>query len=268
MSTTKTTPKKTAPPAAKAPKRPAAKAPAKTSKKPVVKAPAKAPKKASAKSAVKTPKTPAAKDPAKTPKKPAAKAPAKTPKKAAAKAPTKPAAKAAAGPGARTFTECLAAFTKAVDGPVSEQKIEQAWVATAFSAGDLTSWTGSPPTSCIYRVRDPMTFSASVVKDPAKALDCIGIGNALGTWNARGDGTFACGKGWLLASIDLVQEQADDDYGDEAAGGDYVSVAYALVKLADGWVGALWDGPVKTLAEIVGLEGVKLGTPCSVWYGE
>jgi hypothetical protein len=113
-----------------------------------------------------------------------------------------------------------------------------------------------------------MTFSASVVKDPAKALDCIGIGNALGTWNARGDGTFACGKGWLLASVDLVQEQADDDYGDEEASGDYVSVAYALVKLADGWVGALWDGPVKTLATIVGLEGVKLGTSCSVWYGE
>jgi hypothetical protein len=237
----------------------------KTSKKTATRAAAKTPTpattKAAAKAAPKAPPKSASETPKKvTPKKPAAKAP----KKAAAKT---PAAKAAA-PGARTFAECLAAFTKAVGGPVSEQKIEQAWVATAFSAGDLTSWTGSPPTSCIFRVRDPMTFSASVVKDPTKALDCIGIGNALGTWNARGDGTFACGKGWLLASVDLVQEQADDDYGDEAAGGDYVSVAYALVKLADGWVGALWDGHVKTLAQIVGLEGVKLGTSCSVWYGE
>jgi len=191
------------------------------------------------------------------------------PKKAstARKDPKKAANPKAAVLGARSFADCLAAFTDAVGAAVTEQNVSQAWVETAFSAGNLGAWTSSPPTSCIYRVRDPMSYSAAVLKEPKKTLGCIGVRNALATWNARGTGTFACGKGWLIASVNLVQEQASDD-GEDDAPGNYVSVAYGLVRVTDGWVGALWDGPVETLARVLGLDGVSLGTACSVWYGE
>ncbi len=247
--------KRTQPPQKAAPKKAAPKA---TAKKAAPKATA---KKAAPKAAKATAKKAAPKaGPKATAKKAAPKA---GPKATAEKASPK---KRAADGGVAPFSTRLEAFKRAVPGKVTEQSVSHSRVKTAFSADNLGEWSSSPPVSCIFEVEDPKGYARAVLTDPGKTLACIGIGNALATWNARGTGTFACGDGYLIADVNFVQEQADD--GDGEGPGDYVSVAYALIRTEGGWAGVLWDGSIDKLKVIAGLDGVAVQQACSVWYGE
>jgi hypothetical protein len=113
----------------------------------------------------------------------------------------------------------------------------------------------------LFRIEDPLDAVEGALTDAGKALDYISIGNAIGTFNSNGTGSFACGDGWLIAEVELVQEQAEDDDGG-------VSLCYALFQVTEGWAGALWDGDVDELKRIAGLEGVALKRSCTLWYGE
>jgi hypothetical protein len=260
-------------------KKAAAKKPAAKKKAAKKKAAAKKPaaKKAAAKKA--EAKKPAAKKAA---KKPAAKK--ATAKKPAAKKPTakKPAAKKAAAAASGGFAprsiaeivEILRATRpdETLNAPDTHEHYD---TIGTWSFDPVGQWASSPPFSVLYQQNNPLNYSKAVLDDPKTLVSYSNFGGAIATWNANGRGTWQHSPGaWILADIELVQEQAgDDDFFDEegGGGGNYVSLIFALWKIAEGWAAAVWEpGDRDTLARLIGLpewpsEGWQA---CEVWYGE
>jgi hypothetical protein len=130
----------------------------------------------------------------------------------------------------------------------------------AYSTGDLSKWPRSPPIASIYRMEDPARFSEKVFRDPEKLVDYCNF-SAVGTWNAHGKARWAAGDGWIVADVDLTQEQ------DEA--GNFISVIFALRVLDDGWAAAVWpSGDRQALMQVLGLKWPARMKSAKVWYGE
>lgn len=139
---------------------------------------------------------------------------------------------------------------------------EQAW-----SFKSLKNWPNDPPVTTLLKVRDPRDYSENIFESAASLVTYANFKNVIGTWNAGGTGQWVGGEGWIIASIDLTQEQA----GDEEADGDYVSMILALWTLSDGWAAAVLRSNEQAFAAaLVGLpewptEGWKQEP---VWFGE
>lgn len=139
---------------------------------------------------------------------------------------------------------------------------------SAHSFGNLAKWPSDPPVSALLQMRDPHDHDDKVFQSAAALVSYANFGSAIGTWNARGTGSWTGGEGWILASVDLTQEQADDDY---EGSGDYVSLILALWKLSNGWAAAVLRSDEQALAaRLVGLDGwPEAGWQEEpVWYGE
>jgi hypothetical protein len=96
----------------------------------------------------------------------------------------------------------------------------------------------------------------------------------IGTWNAKGNATWACAPGdWIIAEVSLVQEQADDsDDGDdgEGGGGDRVAMLLAVWRIEEGAAAAVLHREDRELLRtLIGLSAwPKLDQRSEVWYGE
>ncbi len=141
----------------------------------------------------------------------------------------------------------------------------------AYSHRDISAWPSNPPTPGLFRMRNPDGYSSGLWTDAKKLVDYCHF-QAVGTWNANGLATWQCGEGWIVAQVELTQEQADDDYGDdEGSGGDYVSVTFGLRRVSDGFAAVVWPLFQKdTFAQVFGVEGwTQEGwKQDTVWYGE
>ena len=102
----------------------------------------------------------------------------------------------------------------------------------AHSFGNLARWPSSGPVPTLVKVRDPRQHDEAVFSSAAALVGYANFGAAIGTWNARGAAEFVGGEGWILASVELRQEQADDGY---EGPGDEVSLLLAVWTLSDGW---------------------------------
>ncbi len=136
----------------------------------------------------------------------------------------------------------------------------------AWSFDPVGEWASDPPFSVLYQQKDP---GADVFTDPKSLVSYANFGGAVATWNANGSGRWAhADDQWILVEVELIQEQADDDYG---ADGDYVSVVFALWRVREGYAAAVWSpDDTDLLAQMIGLdEWPRDGwQDCDVWYGE
>ena len=172
----------------------------------------------------------------------------------------------------RPFARCLETFAASRPGEqLNEHPDGNYDTEKAYSFDDLSTWASDPPLTALYRQRDPLLHSKDVFTDPKMLLDYANFGNAIGTWNANGEARWQCSPDeWIIADVDLVQEQADDEWGDEG-GGDYVSVVFALWKVEDGYAAAVCRPNERPLlASVMGIgewpsEGWQ---DAKVWYGE
>lgn len=138
----------------------------------------------------------------------------------------------------------------------------------AHSFGNLARWPSNPPVSTLAKVRDPRDHDETLFQSAAALLRYANFGAAIGTWNAGGTAQWVGGEDWILASVDLTQEQADDGY---EGSGDYVSVILAVWRLEDGWAAAILRDTERALAAaLLGLPGwPEQGWSAErVWYGE
>ena len=138
----------------------------------------------------------------------------------------------------------------------------------AHSFGNLASWPRRPPVPVLASMRDPQEHDERVLQSAAALVSYANFGAAIGTWNASGSADWTGGDGWIIASVDLSQEQAEDGY---EGPGDYVSLLLGLWRLSDGWAAAvLRSGERELMARLVGLEGwPEQGWKTeAVWYGE
>lgn len=176
----------------------------------------------------------------------------------------------------RPFDQCVEAFrASSPDEELREQSPPEHYDAlAAFSFANLKQWPTRPPLTSLYRMRDPLVHSGEVLNDPQRLVAYSNHGTAVGTWNANGTGQWAHEPGaWIVADVELVQEQVDEDdfYDEEGSGGDYVNVIFALWKVEDGWAAAVWrSGERDTLAKVMGFDAWPTAgwEPCKVWYGE
>lgn len=137
-----------------------------------------------------------------------------------------------------------------------------------LSFGNLAVWPRRPPVAMLAQVPDPLTYSEQVFTSAKSLVSYASFGNAIGTWNARGTAAVQRGEGWILADVDLTQEQADEGYDGP---GDYVSYIVLLCTLSDGWAVAILRPEQRDLAaQLLGLEAwpSEGWQPEAVWYGE
>lgn len=138
----------------------------------------------------------------------------------------------------------------------------------AYSFRDLSRWPSAPPVTTLARVRDPHEHDEKVLQSARALVSYANFGNAIGTWNSNGTAAWVGGEGWILADVELTQEQADDGY---EGSGDYVSLLLAVWRLSDGWAAAvLQSGERELAAKLLGLDGwpSEGWQTESVWYGE
>jgi hypothetical protein len=174
----------------------------------------------------------------------------------------------------RPFSEVLALFkaSNPKKKPKSFEGIHYA-AQSAWSFGNLKQWPKSPPVTTLLQVDDPHRYDRDVLTKASALVSYANFGNAIGTWNAGGDARWVCGSGWILAEVELVQEQAGDDWGDDegGGGGDYVDMLLAVWQLSDGWAAAVLETDKRGLAvSLMNLadwpsEGWQTER---VWYGE
>src|SRR5262245_60699150 len=144
-----------------------------------------------------------------------------------------------------TFDDVLKAYKKL--GRVKRFDPQHYAALDSYSTHNLAKWPASPPLASIHRMKDPATHSAEVFRDPKKLVDYCNFGSAVGTWNAHGKAQWAAGDGWILADVELTQEQAEE--------GDSFDVIFALRALDDGWVAAVWpSGDGENLVKLLGLK--------------
>lgn len=169
----------------------------------------------------------------------------------------------------RSFDDVLAIFRASSPKKKLKTFPELHYAAEmAYSFGDLAKWPRSPPVTTLARVRDPHQHDEKVLTSASALVGYANFGNAIGTWNANGTAAWVGGEGWILASVDLTQEQADDGY---EGVGDYVSLLLAVWRVRDGWAAAvLRSGEQELAAKLLGLEGWPADgwQTESVWYGE
>jgi hypothetical protein len=158
-----------------------------------------------------------------------------------------------------TFDDVLKAYRKL--GRVKRFDPQHYAAIDSYSTHDLSKWPSSGPIASIHRMKDPASHSSELFRDPKTLVDYCNFGNAVGTWNAHGKARWAAGKGWIVADVELTQEQ------DEV--GDFLSVIFALRVLDDGWVAAVWpSGGREALTQVLGLKWPAKMKPAKVWYGE
>lgn len=143
----------------------------------------------------------------------------------------------------------------------------------AIALAPLGEWSDDPPVPTISRQRMTDDEGRTLTSDPKALVDYANFGGAIGTWNAHGEGRWVASPGeWILVDVELVQEQAeeDPDYFEEAPGS-WVNVLFALWRVAEGWVCAVWrPADAAVLATIMGLDALPADgwVATRVWYGE
>ncbi len=173
-------------------------------------------------------------------------------------------------PVLRSFSDVLAIFQ--ASNPKKKLKSHAGLhyaAEIAWSFKSLKSWPTDPPVSALVKVRDPRDHDEDVLKGARALVSYANFGNAIGTWNSGGTGSYVCGEDWILAQVELTQEQADDDY--EGGAGDYVSLILAVWRLSDGWAAAILRDDERALAaSLLGLEAwPQEGWETEkVWFGE
>lgn len=138
----------------------------------------------------------------------------------------------------------------------------------AYSFGDLSRWPKSPPVNTLVRPKSGFEVGSETLTSARALVEYAHFGNAIGTWNANGEAAFVRGEGWILATVDLTQEQADDGY---EGPGDFVGLLVALWQVSDGWAAAVLDQGARELAvRLLGLDAWPASgwQTESVWYGE
>ncbi|MBL8683548.1 MAG: hypothetical protein JNK05_30540 [Myxococcales bacterium] len=150
-------------------------------------------------------------------------------------------------------------------GTTGEYGNEKAW-----SFGAIKGWPKSPPVSTLYKQKNPLSYSAEVMKNPKKLVSYACF-EAVGTHNAKGKGRWlAADDQWIIVEADLTQEQFDPD-ADEDFGGGQVSVVFALWRVTEGFAAAVWRRwDTATLATIMGFDAWPTDgwADVDVWYGE
>jgi hypothetical protein len=170
----------------------------------------------------------------------------------------------------RPFQECVAAFAASSAKKKLKKQDGSHWDSKeAHAFKSLGSWPSSPPVTSLYLQDDPLSHSDDVLKDPKQLVEYCNF-KAVGTWNARGKARWlASDAPWILADVELTQEQAGDR--DEEASGDYIGVVFALWKVEEGYAAAVWDpGERDLLAKVMGLDAWPDAgwQDAEVWYGE
>lgn len=170
----------------------------------------------------------------------------------------------------RSFQDVLELFraTDPTKKPKSYPNVHYA-AYEAWSFKSLKSWPRDPPVNMLARMPDPGAYDEDVMLTAKALVEYANFGNAIGTWNARGEASRARGEGWILAAVNLTQEQADED--GEDAPGNYVSLILAVWRLSDGWAAAvLRDTEHELAARLIGLDAwpAEGWVNEEVWFGE
>lgn len=172
----------------------------------------------------------------------------------------------------RSFEDMVQALRDLDRGEVEKYDDVMNYMAeVGYSYQDLSKWPDSPPVPSIYKLkRDP---DEGPLTDPKSLVDASNY-QAVGTWNANGDGRWVAGDGWILLSVTLVQEQAEDQGCGGCGGGgagDYVPVAYGLRKVTDGYASMIWPkNDQEAITKVFGLEHFPVDgwESVEVWHGE
>lgn len=170
-------------------------------------------------------------------------------------------------PALRPFDDVLAIY-RALQPTRKLRSFEQDIhydAVVAYSYLDLRKWPRNPPVPTLLRLKGG--HGDKVLTSAKDLLDYAHFGYAIGTWNAKGHADFVCGEGYILADVELTQEQAGDDGGY----GDSVSLLMAVWQLSDGWAGLVQrSGERELAARLIGLDGwPQEGWQRErVWYGE
>lgn len=143
----------------------------------------------------------------------------------------------------------------------------------AVALAPLGEWSDDPPVPTISRQRLDDREADGYTRDPRALVEYANFGGAIGTWNANGEGRWVSSPGeWILVAVELVQEQAEGDSDDfEDSPGSWVSVLFALWRIAEGWACAVWrPADAEVLATIMGLDALPSEgwVATRVWYGE
>ena len=169
----------------------------------------------------------------------------------------------------RSFDDVLAVFRASKPKKKLKSFPDVRYDAEAtYSFGDLSQWPSDPPVNTLVRPGSGFEVGSETLTSARALVEYAHFGNAIGTWNANGEAAWVCGEGWILATVDLTQEQADDGY---EGPGDFVSMLVALWQLSDGWAAAVLDAGERDLAvKLLGLDAWPEGgwQNESVWYGE
>jgi len=163
----------------------------------------------------------------------------------------------------RGFDDAVAALrTARPDASLNEGTVDHYDNVRAASFEPVGEFPRSGPASALYLQGDGL--SDATVGDAASFIDYANF-QAVGTWNAAGDGRFLHRPGeFALLRAELLQEQDEDEM-------DPTDVLFAAWRVTEGWACAVWEpSDATTLAAVMGIGAMPDDgwSPCEVWYGE
>ncbi len=164
----------------------------------------------------------------------------------------------------RSIEECLDIYRSTGSKKLKEQENGHYIEGKAWSFSNLDEWPEQGPVNSLYLFNKG---DIEITEDHNRLVEFCNF-QAVGVWNANGEGrAITVLEEYQLVDVELVQEQADDDYYNPA---DYVNIIYAIWVVNEGVAVAIWNSnDSKTLAKIIGIKYPTSGwSSVTVWHGE